>query len=197
MKINQLPKIKSKSKKRIGRGYGSGKGGHTATRGQKGQKTRSDIGLLFEGTKMRKSLIRRLPMQRGKYRFKTFKKKPFIINVKYLNIFENGEEVNLETLIKKRLVDESAKERGVKILGDGNLEKSLLVSLPVSKGAKKKIEKAGGKIIALEKEAKEKREEKEKKREKKKKATKVKKEEKVKKKKRKTKSLKKTKNKKK
>ena len=58
MKLNKLPKTTAKSKKRVGRGYGSGKGSHTVGRGQKGQKSRSKVGLLIEGTKIRKTLIR-------------------------------------------------------------------------------------------------------------------------------------------
>lgn len=67
----KLPKIKTKSKKRLGRGIGSGKGGHTSSRGQKGQKSRGSINILFEGMKMKKSLIKRLPLQRGKGKFKS------------------------------------------------------------------------------------------------------------------------------
>ena len=147
MKLNNPPKTTTKSKKRVGRGYGSGKGGHTVGRGQKGQKARSKIGLLFEGTKMRKSLIRRMPMHRGKKRFKSLKSKPIIVNVKYLNIFEKNKKVTLESLIKKGLVDKEAKKVGVKILGDGELKKPLTVELPVSKGAAAKIKEAGGKIM--------------------------------------------------
>lgn len=75
MRLHELPKIVKKDKKRVGRGYGSGRGGHTVGRGQKGQKARSKIGPLFEGTKIKKSLIQRLPMQRGKGKFKPRKKK--------------------------------------------------------------------------------------------------------------------------
>lgn len=61
----------SKSKKRIGRGIGSGKGGHTSSRGQKGQKSRGSIHILFEGMKTKKSLLKRLPLLRGKGKFKS------------------------------------------------------------------------------------------------------------------------------
>lgn len=148
MKLNNLPKTTTKSKKRRGRGYGSGKGGHTVGRGQKGQKARGKVGLLFEGTKMRKSLIRRMPMRRGKNRFKSSKSKPIIINIKYLNLLKDKTEVTIQTLIKNNLVDKEASKIGVKILGDGQLSKKLTVKLPVSKGAKKKIEKAGGKVVS-------------------------------------------------
>lgn len=69
MKEFKLPKVVLRGKKRLGRGYGSGKGGHTVGRGQKGQKARNKIGILFEGMKMKKSLIKRLPLQRGKGKF--------------------------------------------------------------------------------------------------------------------------------
>jgi len=147
MKLDQLPKTTTKSKKRVGRGYGSGKGGHTSGRGQKGQKSRSKLGLMFEGTKMRKSLIRRMPMQRGKKRFKSLKQKVIVLNVKYLNLLKAETEVTVKSLIKNGLVGKEAEKLGVKILGDGQLEKKLTVKLPVSKGAKKKIEKAGGKVV--------------------------------------------------
>jgi len=64
-----LPKVVQKSKKRVGRGRGSGKGGHTVGRGQKGQRTRGKISVLFEGMKVKKSLLKRLPLARGKGKF--------------------------------------------------------------------------------------------------------------------------------
>jgi len=69
--LNSLPKAKTRKSKRLGQGYGSGKGGHTSSRGQKGQKSRGSINILFEGMKMKKSLIKRLPLQRGKGKFKS------------------------------------------------------------------------------------------------------------------------------
>lgn len=147
MKLNKLPRVRNKSKKRVGRGYGSGKGGHTSGRGQKGQKSRGKVGLMFEGTKMRKSLIRRMPMSRGKGKFRSFKEKPLIINIKHLNIFKTGSDITIETLLKNKLVSQEALKLGVKILGDGKLTKKLNVHLPVSKKAKKKIEKVGGKVV--------------------------------------------------
>ncbi len=65
----QLPKVTRKSKKKLGRGIGSGKGGHTSSRGQKGQKSRGGIHVLFEGMKTKKSLLKRLPKSRGKGKF--------------------------------------------------------------------------------------------------------------------------------
>ena len=64
-----LPKVVAKSKKRVGRGMGSGKGSHTSGRGQKGQKSNGDLHILFEGLKTKKSFLKRLPLQRGKGKF--------------------------------------------------------------------------------------------------------------------------------
>ena len=71
----RLPKVNEKRKKRLGRGMGSGKGSHTSSRGQKGQKSRSHISVLFEGMKMKKSLLKRLPLMRGKGKFRSRKGK--------------------------------------------------------------------------------------------------------------------------
>lgn len=145
--MNNLPKVNKKSKKRVGRGYGSGKGGHTAGRGQKGQKSRSNIHILFEGVKVKKSLIKRLPLKRGKGKFSA-KKKPIIVKTDYLNIFSSGSKINLESLVKNGIVNEKeAKEYGVKILGNGKVDKKLTVAVPISKSAAKVVEKAGGKVI--------------------------------------------------
>lgn len=126
--------------------YGSG--GHTSGRGQKGQKSRTNIHILFEGVKVRKSLIKRLPLRRGKNKFFATGK-PLVVKLSLLNLFSVGDEVTLESLIKKNIVAEGdAKAFGVKVLGDGELGKKLTIKVPVSKSAAKKIEKAGGKILA-------------------------------------------------
>ncbi len=148
MKLNQLPKITKKSKKRVGRGYGSGKGGHTAGRGSKGEKNRGKIALTFEGTKVKKSLIKRLPLQRGKGKLKPFGRKPLVINLEYLNLFKKDSVVDLPALIKEGIIKEKeAKIFGVKILGEGELKVPLKVKLLCSKSAEEKIKKAGGEVI--------------------------------------------------
>jgi len=139
----ELKRIVAKKKKRVGRGYGSGKGGHTVGRGQKGQKSRGGLFILFEGTKVKKSLIKRLPLLRGKGKNEA-KIKPTLVNLSRLAKLEEGSEVDLELLIKKGIVGDEARTRGVKILGGGSLKSKLIVKLPVSKGAGEKITKAGG-----------------------------------------------------
>ena len=141
-----LAKVTKRSKKRLGRGYGSGKGGHTSGRGQKGQKSRGKIGILFEGVKVKKSLLKKLPFQRGKGKHLA-NKKPLIINLSVIDLLPSG-KVDIDMLVKNKIVDKSDAEKyGVKILGDVKLTKKFTISLPISKSAAKKIEKAGGKII--------------------------------------------------
>ena len=142
-----LPKIIGRRKKRVGRGIGSGKGGHTVGRGQKGQKSRGKIPILFQGVKVKKSLIKRLPLQRGKSKFRA-SAKALVIKLSYLNLYEEGAEVTIESLVKKGIVRAwDARAFGVKILGDGELNKKLTIKVPISKSAAKKVEKAGGKLV--------------------------------------------------
>lgn len=149
MNLSNLTKIKTKSKKRIGRGHGSGRGGHTSTRGTKGQKARGAISLIFEGTKLKKSLIKRLPLIRGKRKFKPFRHPSLILNLSYLSVFKEGEKVDIASLIKKGILTEDFDKRTkVKILSEGEIKIPLLVSVACSQKAKEKIERSGGKIIA-------------------------------------------------
>jgi len=144
--MDNLVKIKGKRKKRLGRGYGSGRGGHTAGRGQKGQKTRGKINIIFEGVKVKKSFIKRLPLRRGKGKFKA-QDKPLIVKLAYLDMLPSGSLVDIDLLVKHGIVKEDdARQLGVKILGDGGVKKKLTIALPISKSAAQKIEKAGGKI---------------------------------------------------
>ncbi|MDR1688215.1 MAG: 50S ribosomal protein L15 [Clostridiales bacterium] len=128
------------NKFRKGRGHGSGNG-KTAGRGHKGQKSRSGYSgrAGFEGGQM--PLYRRLP-KRG---FKCRNTKEIIaINIGLLNVFENGDTVDIAALKSKGLV--SNPRDGVKILGVGDLTKKLTVQVNAfSAGAAEKIEAAGGK----------------------------------------------------
>jgi len=134
----------TKNRKRIGRGQGSGRGG-TSTRGNKGAKSRSGYSrkLGFEGGQM--PLYRRLP-KRGFTNI--FAKKIVSINLDRLNVFESGTEVTPEVLLEKRVISKVLD--GVKILGNGTIEKSLTVKgCKFSKSAIEKIEAAGGKVEVI------------------------------------------------
>ena len=135
-----------KRRKRRGRGYGSGKGGHTVGKGQKGQKTRKKLSILFEGVKVKKSFIKRLPFLRGKDKFRA-KVKPIIVSLKTLNRIPAG-KVDIKYLIEHNVVGKEALINGVKILGNTEVEKKFTIVLPISQSASKKIESAGGKILA-------------------------------------------------
>ena len=143
MKLHELKPAEGavKSRKRLGRGTATGQG-KTAGRGQKGQKSRSGGGVRvgFEGGQM--PLARRLP-KRG---FKNpFRKIYTEVNVELLNRFENGTEVTAELLKSTGAVSKIEKD-GVKILGEGNLERAITVqAAKFTASAQEKIEKAGGK----------------------------------------------------
>ena len=142
MKLNELsPAVGSaKDAYRRGRGPGSGNG-KTAGKGHKGQNARSGGGVRpgFEGGQL--PLYRKLPKRGFKNRFAV---NYAIVNVSDLNKFENGAVVDLEALLAAKLVRKELD--GVKILGNGELTKSLTVKATVfSATAKEKIEAAGGK----------------------------------------------------
>jgi large subunit ribosomal protein L15 len=143
MDLSNLPKITTKSFRRVGRGHGSGRG-KTAGRGTKGQKARRNIPLAFEGGAL--PLVKRLPFLRGRGRNKVFKPKPIEITISRLNALPKKSKVDIDTLIKHGLVKDNAKKQGVKILSNGDLAVPLIVRLPVSDSARKKIEKAGGTV---------------------------------------------------
>lgn len=146
MRIHELkkPEGSTKAPKRIGRGQGTGQG-TTAGRGMNGQNSRSGGGvrLGFEGGQM--PLYRRLP-KRG---FTNKWAKEYAeINVKDLNKFDDGATVDAAALMEKGIVKKALD--GVKVLGNGELEKKLTVkAAKFSKSAAEKIEKAGGKAEVI------------------------------------------------
>lgn len=147
MKLHELRPAKGavRVSKRKGRGTGTGLG-KSAGRGGDGQKSRSGGGVRigFEGGQM--PLIRRLP-KRGFTNI--FRKQYNSINVETLNRFDNGTEITAELLKKVGVISKIEKD-GLKILGDGNLEKSLTIKArKFTKTAAEKIEAAGGKVEVI------------------------------------------------
>ena len=143
--LNSISKTKIK-KIRVGRGIGSGKG-KTSGRGIKGQKSRSGVAIKsFEGGQM--PLYRRLP-KRG---FNPIKKNKIAkINIEKIQtliekkIIKSEEKINLNNLIKKNILNKKYKK--IKILGMGEIKTPIDVEANfLSKSAKEKIEKSGGKI---------------------------------------------------
>ncbi len=147
MELSKLPKLVDRPAKRVGRGMGSGKGSHTTGRGQKGQKSRTSIPVIFEGTKTKKSFIKRLPLLRGRGKLKPWGNKPVVISLEQLTDWPKSTPVTGEELAKRGMIKKYHGEM-VKILGDGEIQQALTVKVKASKSAAEKIVKAGGKIEA-------------------------------------------------
>ena len=135
----------TKTRKRVGRGVGSGLG-KTSGRGEKGQKARSGYSHKpgFEGGQL--PLYRRLP-KRG-FSNAMFKTKYAVINLSDLNKFENDTVITPELLKEMGLIKNQL--AGIKVLGNGTLEKKLTVKAhKFSDVAKEQIEKLGGKAEVI------------------------------------------------
>ncbi len=138
------PKWRKRAKTRVGRGMGSGHGGHTALRGQKGQKSRTGgkIPLRFEGGQL--PLVKRLPHVKG---FKPLKKVSFtVVNTSLLNSLKvaKTQVITPKYLVKEGLI-KSPKSKYFKILKDEEVNKPLkLAGFRYSKKALESIKKAGG-----------------------------------------------------
>ena len=148
MKLNELsPSVPKKNRKRIGRGNSSG-WGKTAGKGSNGQNSRAGGGVkpYFEGGQM--PIYRRVP-KRG-FSNTVFKKEYTVVSLSFLNDnFEDGEVVSLETLFNKCLIKKG--RDGVKVLGNGELNKKLTVKVhKISKSAKAAVEAKGGTVELVE-----------------------------------------------
>jgi len=146
MKLHELKAApgSSRAPKRKGRGISAGQG-KTAGRGANGQNSRSGGGvrLGFEGGQM--PLYRRIP-KRGFTNI--WREEPAIVNIGDLNIFDNDAEVTAELLKEKGLIKKP--DNGLKVLGNGKLEKKLTVKAnKFSKSAATAIEQAGGKAEVI------------------------------------------------
>ncbi|WP_413626995.1 50S ribosomal protein L15 [Fructilactobacillus vespulae] len=143
MKLNELKYAEGSRGERTRKGRGRSSKGKTSGRGQKGQKARGKTRLGFEGGQM--PLYRRIP-KRG---FTNINRKDIaIVNVEELNVFDNGVEVTPALLIQAGII-KNVKD-GVKVLGEGKLEKNLTVKVnKFSENAKKAIEDAGGKAEVI------------------------------------------------
>ncbi len=146
MKLESIPKRKNRKNKdkRLGRGYGSGVGGHTVGRGQKGQKSRSGHKsmALFEGGN--------LPFYKKTPKYRGFNK-PNQVKYQAVNLFDiekffkDGDEITSESLTTKGLVRK--RSTNVKVLGYGNLTKKVTIKgLKISEKARDLVLKSGGKI---------------------------------------------------
>ena len=147
MKLNSIyaPYGATKTRKRVGRGIGSGLG-KTSGKGHKGQNARSGGGVRpgFEGGQL--PLYRRLP-KRG-FSNALFKTRYATLNLSDLNKFEDGAVITPELLKEMGLVKKQLD--GIKVLGNGTLEKKVIVKAhKFSEVAQKQIEKLGGKAEVI------------------------------------------------
>lgn len=141
--LNQLAKITTKKAKRIGRGYGSGVGGHTVGRGQKGQKSRvgAKTPLWFEGGQL--PLVKRLPMMRGKGRFNVLNPAAEV-TLSNLNKMQ-ATIITLDTLKLEKVIDRRFSK--AKVIATGTLDRKItLQGIPVSAKAREAIVAAGGEV---------------------------------------------------
>jgi len=151
MKLHNLKKIGKKKSKRIGRGYGSSKGGHTVGFGQKGQTSRSGYRKLRSW--IRQSGILSLPKKRGVGKrsalrgyFKSSINR-IVLNVSDFNRLKDGTVVNYQFLQKMGILKGKSKKFEIKVLGRGDIERRITIKgLSVSRKAREKIVKQGGKV---------------------------------------------------
>ena len=130
-------------KKVVGRGLGSGHGTYS-TRGGKGQTARTGHSKMpagFEGG--RQPIVRQLPKLRG---FRALNDKAYAVALSKLDVFKDGDTVDMKALIQKGIIEEGQK---VKLLA-GEIKRKLTVKLPASATAKAAIEKAGGSVVPKE-----------------------------------------------
>lgn len=146
MKLHKIPKTTTSKSKRLGRGYGSGKGGHTTKRGQKGQKSRGKIPQWFVGASW--VWFKRLPMLKGKGKFKPLGKTVKIITLTQLNKYKTGEIIDKQALVKYGILTKSEiLQNRVKVVSTGKLEKKVKLAIPASKSVIKTVKKLGGEYL--------------------------------------------------
>ncbi len=148
MNLNTLVQTVERSKKRMGRGLGSGKG-KTGGRGQKGQKARGKIPAANVGGGL--ILYKKLPYNRGFSRRGGNPQrapKPVLVKLSELSIYKATETVTVQSLIEKGLVsDKEVAKKGVKVLASGEFKNAISIQLPISKNVAAIIEKNGGKVL--------------------------------------------------
>ena len=144
----KAPKPTQKKRKRIGRGQGSGTGGHTVGRGHNGQKSRSGYKrkFWFEGGQM--PLQRRIP----KFGFKNPFREAYVpVNVETIHQYvEEGRLENKISLSDLHNAGLARKKDKIKLLGRGEIEQKIEIEVHAfSKSAKEKVEKAGGSVSTI------------------------------------------------
>lgn len=141
--LDQLTKTTHPASKRVGRGYGSGQGGHASGRGQKGQRSRKSGKSpdWFEGGQL--PLVKRLPMWRGKGRQNVLRPTAEVTLGELQRM--KADTITLETLKLEKVID--SRFKAAKIILSGKLDRKLSVKgVRVTAGARQAIEAAGGSV---------------------------------------------------
>src|SRR3989344_2865973 len=142
--LSNLQSTVHNRKKRLGRGTGSGSGAKSGRGTTRHQAARGKIPLHFEGGQNR--MVKKFPLLRGRGRNKQVGSKPVLISLDTLNKFKENSLIDLDFLIKEKIIPQRQKKYGAKVLNNGKIEKALTVALSVSAKAKSTIERAGGKV---------------------------------------------------
>lgn len=141
--LHSLTSTTTKRAKRVGRGYGSGKGGHTSGKGTKGQKSRGGgkVPLWFEGGQL--PIIKRMPMLRGKGKLKVVRPCATVTLSELQSM--KADPITFESLILEQVI--SARAKKAKVVATGSLQRAVhITGIQVSAGAKTRIEAAGGSV---------------------------------------------------
>ena len=142
MKLHERISTVQRPTKRVGRGYGSGKGGHNSGRGTKGQKARGKVPAHFVGSSW--VWFKRLPFIRGKSKFEVLSPSK-TITLNDLSKLKTGTVVTNESLWKAGIISKSeAYSAKLKVVGTGKLATKLTLKIAASASAIKAVEKAGG-----------------------------------------------------
>ncbi len=143
--LSNLPSIKTKRAKRLGRGLGSGSGAKSGRGTTRHQTARGDMPIHFEGGQNR--LVKKFPLLRGKLRNKSIYSQKFVISLDQLEKLEPNTVVTLSLLKENKLFKYPSKQLvTVKVVGNGTLSIPLTVELSVTRSAKAAIIKAGGTV---------------------------------------------------
>jgi large subunit ribosomal protein L15 len=142
--LSNLTGIGKKKSKRLGRGYGSGKGAKSTRGITRHQKARVDTPLHFEGGQGR--LVKKYPLLRGKGKNNSHRAVVFPVAVEKLEILRDNDVVTVAGLLEAKIITKSDTRCVIKIVGKGTLSKKLTVKLPITQSAKAVIEKAGGTV---------------------------------------------------
>lgn len=135
--LHTLPKLITKRKPQIGRGYGSGRGAKSGRGTTRHQAAREKIKEDYEGGQNK--LTKKFPLLRGKAKNKSVQPTRIAISLSKLEKLSVGSTVTLESLVKAGIISMQDAQHGVKIVSKGSTTKKLVIEVPISRQAAQKI----------------------------------------------------------